>query len=190
MQKNFLAYLESKSKEFATKNNVWDIVLYGSFLKGKEDYNDIDLLLIFLDSPLNQRLEISQKFKEILRPTIKNLDVKTINVLELFDAGFLARKGILLDGYSLVDKAGFASKIGFVGRVLFKYNLKNLSHNEKTKFTYSLIGRSDKGLIEKTGAVSVGRGAVLVPAKNSLFFEDFLNKWKINFEKKAVLIEE
>jgi len=188
MQKDFLTSLELKSKEFAKKNNIFDIILYGSFVRGKEDYKDIDILVVFFDLPLNQRLEVSQRFKGILKKNIKNLDVKNVNLLELYDYNFLARNGILTEGYSLIKKTQFAKRMGFTGMVLFRYNLKNLNHNEKTKFTYSLIGRNDEGIIKKTKSSPIGKGAILVPIENSSLFEDYLKKWRINFEKKNILI--
>jgi len=61
------------------------------------------------------------------------------------------------------------------------------THNEKTKFTYSLIGRNKKGISELTGAKSLGRGAVIVPVENSSIFEDFLKEWKTEYAQYKVL---
>jgi len=189
MEKNLLEYLKSESKKFRD-NQLFDIVLYGSSVKSKEEPRDIDILMVFKEKSLNERLEIAHSFKQKIKKKIKNPDVKTINLIELFDSNFSARQGIFTEGYSLIDNLPFSLKIGFRGFALFTYSLKNLSHNEKTRFTYSLIGRNDEGMIKKTNALPLGKGALIVPIEKSIMFEDFLNQWKVNYKMKYALILE
>ena len=188
MLKNYLRLLKLGCKKFAKKYDVFDIVLYGSAVKGSEDINDIDILLIFNQKKLNERTSISQELKEILSKKIKKVDIKTINLKELFETGFLARQAILIEGYSLLDNIDFSRKLGFKGYSLFTYNLKNLNHNEKTKFIYALIGRAKEGMIKKLNGKHIGRGGMIIPIKNSLIFDKFLKKWNINYDKKKILV--
>ncbi len=189
MQNNSLSFLKSESKKFADKD-IFDIVIYGSSVMLKEEPGDTDIVIIFKDKAMKERLEITQKFKSKIKGKINNPDVKTINLAELFDINFLARQGIIAEGQSLIDDSPFSSKLGFKGYSLFTYSLKSLNHNEKTKFTYSLIGRRDKGMIDKVGAISLGKGAFIVPIEKSALFEDFLKQWKINYKTKKALISE
>jgi predicted nucleotidyltransferase len=183
--------LESESKNFIKGKSIFDIVLYGSSVKGKIEARDIDILIIFQEKPLNERTEIAQEFKERINGKISNLDIKTINLSELFKTNFLARQSILTDGYSLIGGMPFSEKMGFLSCSLFTYNLKNLNHNNKTKFTYSLIGRGkNQGILKKLNAKSLGKGAFLLPVQDSSFFEDFLKKWEIDYIKKNILISE
>lgn len=188
MLKSYLKSLRLISKKFSKDKRIFDIILYGSAVKGKEAPEDFDILLIFLDTNLRDRLDIVKKFKTSLRRNFKNMDVKTINLYELFDKNFLARQGILVEGQSLLYGGPLSRRLGFRGYTLFSYTLKNLNHNEKTKFTYALIGRKDRGIIKKLNAEPVGKGAIIVPVENSLIFEDFLKKWKINYKIKKILI--
>ena len=187
MLTNLLNYLKSESRKFATKE-IFDIVIYGSFMKSKEEPNDVDIVLIFKNLDLKQRLEIGQKFKNIIKSKIKNPDIKTIVLEELFDSNFLARQGVLAEGYSLLKNSEFSKTLGFKGYSLFTYSLTNLNHNEKTKFTYSLIGRGKEGILKKVKAESLGRGGFLVPIEYTYLFEDFLKKWKIEYKSKTCLI--
>jgi predicted nucleotidyltransferase len=190
IQKDYLKFLESESKNFKNKD-IFDIVLYGSLIKGKIEARDIDILLIFHEKSLKERAEIAREFKEKISEKINSLDIKTINLLELFESDFLARQSILAEGYSLISNIPLSEKIGFLSYALFTYNLKNLNHNEKTKFIYSLIGRNKSpGILKKLNANPLGKGVILLPINNSSIFEDFLKKWKINYVKKNILISE
>lgn len=186
MSNNYLKHLILISKSFAKQHDILDIILYGSAIKGKETPRDIDILLIFNKKPLKERAVISQKLKEKLK--IKEIDIKTINLEELFQKDFLARQGILIEGYSLLYQIKFSERMGFVGYALFTYNLKSLNHNEKTKFTYALIGRKTQGMIKQLEAEPLGKGVVIVPIKNSIIFEEFLQKWNVNYKKRSILI--
>jgi len=187
MQKKFLKHLVSISKEFAKNHKIFDIILYGSIIKGKLNANDIDILIIFENEVLKKRTEISQELKEIFKRQFKT-DIKTINLKEIFEMEFLARQGILTTGYSLLHNEEFAKRMGFKGFSIFTYNLKNMNHTEKTKFTYALIGRRDQnGIIKQINAIHLGKGVVKVPIKESILFEEFLSEWKINYNKKEIL---
>ncbi len=189
MQENYLRCLASESKRFAKKKGIFDILLYGSIVKGKINAEDIDILLIFDSENLKKRTELAHEFKEIIKDK-KKVDIKTINLKELFESDFLARQGILIEGYSLLFNEDFSRRIGFVGKSIFSYTLKKLNHNEKTKFTYALIGRrNEPGILKRTESVPIGRGAIKSPIKNSLIFEEFLQRWKINYTKKNILEE-
>ena len=101
---------------------------------------------------------------------------------------FLARQGILIEGYSLPHKEKFSKRLGFIGYSIFTYNLLNLNHNEKTKFTYALIGRNNEGILKITNSNQFGKGSISVPIENSEMVEDFMKKWKVNYRKKKILI--
>lgn len=191
IQKDYLKFLILESKNLIKDKSIFDIVIYGSSIKGKIESRDIDLLIIFKERPLSERAEVTQKFKAKISEKIDKLDVKTINLSELFDSDFLAKQSILTDGYSLVNNMAFSEKMGFLSRSLFTYNLKNLDHNTKTKFTYSLIGRNkNQGILKMLNAKPLGKGVFLLPIQNSSFFEDFLKKWGVSYDKKNILVAE
>jgi predicted nucleotidyltransferase len=191
IQKDYLRLLESESRAFEKDKSIFDIIIYGSNVKGKIEARDIDILIIFKEKPLEERVEITQKFKEEISRKIGKIDIKTINLSELFEANFLARQSILTEGYSLIDRLPLSEKIGFLSYSLFTYKLKNLNHNDKTKFTYSLIGRGkNQGILKKLNAKPLGKGVFLLPIQNSSFFDDFLKIWKIDYNKRNILMSE
>lgn len=188
MQKNYLKLLKSSCNKLKKENKeVLDIIIYGSFAKGKSDFSDIDLMLIFNNAPLKNRLEIALSLKTALKNEIGNADIKTMNLVDIFDGSFLARQALFIEGFSLIKNKPLAELIGFEGLSIFTYNLKNLNHNQKTQFIYALSGRNSEGVLKSLKGASLGRGAVKIPVEHSIEFEQFLQKWEINYKIKNVL---
>ncbi len=186
--KRYLKSLESISKKFSEKEKLFDIILYGSAVKGKDEPRDIDIVLIFFDKEIRERLDLAQNFKKYLPKTLR-FDIQTLNVNDFFDVSYFARQGILTEGYSLVSRRKFSEKLGFKAYSLFSYTLSNLNHNQKTQFVYSLSGRGkEEGMVKKVEALVVGKGAFMVPIENTSMFEEFLEKWNLKYSKKNILV--
>ena len=183
MLKDLKKLLESEKKD----NTIFDIVIYGSAVKGKETARDIDILVIFLEGSLKERLNKLQKIKSRLKQ--KNLDLKQILLKELFSLSFLARTGIFLEGISVFKNKKFCETLGFKSFTLFWYNLEGLSHSQKVKFNYLLAGRNTKGIIQELNGQRLVSGAVKIPMENSASFEEILKTNNINYSKKNVLEE-
>src|SRR3989344_1657843 len=76
--KRYLKSLESISKKLFEKEKLFDIILYGSAVKGKDEPRDIDIVIIFFDEEVRKRLDIAQEFKKYLPKELK-LDIQTLN---------------------------------------------------------------------------------------------------------------
>ena len=176
---------ESKKKE----KSIFDIVLYGSAVKGGEEVRDVDILIIFLEGTLKERLDILQKIKIDLEKELKdmNLDLKQILMKELFSPYFLARAGIFLEGVSLLNGRKFCETLGFRSHALFFYSLKGLTHSKKVQFNYLLAGRTVKGILKELNGKRIISGAVKIPMENSGTFEEILKKNGVSYARKNVL---
>src|SRR3989344_4469358 len=104
--KRYLKDLESISKKFFEKEKLFDIILYGSAVKGKDEPRDVDIVLIFFDKEFKERLDIAQNFKKDLPKELK-FDIQNLNVADFFNASYFNRRGILIEGYSLVSGRKF-----------------------------------------------------------------------------------
>lgn len=166
---------------------IFDIVVYGSLVKGKMDPNDLDIVIIFKQGSLNERLERLQQIKKKIRLKEK-VDIKGILWEELFQEGFFGRTGIFLEGISLINEKPFSYKMGFEGFAIFVYNLKNKSHTEKVKFNYLLNGRDRDGLIKMMGGKHLGAGVIQIPISRSLEFDEVLKRHNIQYSKIDNLI--
>lgn len=186
MLKNLKRYLEYEKKD----KTILDIMVYGSALKGKGSAKDIDILIIFLEGSLRERLNKIQDIKNKIKNKInKTIDIKQILISELFAPEFFAKTGIFLEGFSIFRNKRFSETLGFKPYSLFLYDLKNLTHTQKVKFNYILAGRNKEGVIKSLDGRRLVNGAVKIPIENSLEFEEILKGNNINYKKKNILEE-
>ncbi len=185
MLKLLKKHLDSEKKD----KNIFDIIIYGSFVKGKMNANDIDIAIIFLEGTLRERLDKIQAIKSRLSKKIdKKLDVKQILLQQLFSSDFLARTGILLEGESVFKNKKFSETLGFKAFSLFWYTLNGLTHTQKVQFNYILAGRNSlKGMLKNLKGERLANGAIKIPIQNSIEFEEILKANKIEYQKKDIL---
>lgn len=183
MLKQLKKSLESEKKD----KSIFDIIIYGSAVKGKTHPRDFDIVVIFLEGNLRQRLDKIQEIKSKLK--IEKVDIKQILLKDLFSSDFLARTGILLEGICVFRNKKFCEVIGFKGYSLFWYDLNGLNHTQKVKFNYILAGRGSKGIIDELNGERLAKGAVKIPIERSLEFEEILKGNNVSYKKKNILEE-
>lgn len=180
--------LISELNKFKSED-IFDIVVYGSIVKGKEKINDIDIALI-----LNKRTNLNQKLKlaEILKSRLDFLeievDTKVIDIYDLLDPTFIARQAILAEGFSLLNKKYLHELFGFSISILFTYNLSKLTYSEKKMFYYALKGRrGQKGLLELSKGRQISNCVIEIPLKHFEEFKNLFEEHKISFKSKKIL---
>ena len=162
---------------------IEDIILFGSLVKGKSEPKDIDILIIFKEKVIK---EIEYSFRQLL-PDKASVISKTKKTL--FDASFDAREGVLFEGYSLIDLDYVGSRYGFQSWGLFLYETKGISNNTKTRFYYALNGRGDqKGISKKFRCIKLSDRAILVPLEQIEPMKEFFNYWNIEYKPIPSLI--
>ena len=181
-----LTQLKQWLKEEKKDKTILDIIIYGSSVKGKTKPNDVDVMIIFKEGSLKERLLKIQAMKKKIKMPV---DLKGILWEELFQPEFFARAGILLEGFSIFENKPFCSKLGFEGYTLFTYSLQDKNHTEKVKFNYVLKGRTGAGIIKKLEGQQKGPGVFLIPIRNSLEFEEVLRMHAVSYTKKNMLME-
>lgn len=169
---------------------IWDIAVYGSVVRGKISARDIDFAIILAHKiGLNQKLQLAQELKHSLKEFLRfEADVKTIDLRDLMDPLFTARKAILAEGISLIKKKSLAKQVGFNSFYIFTYSLKGLSHTKKIIFRYALKGRrTQKGLLEINQCEQIGKGVIKVPLEHVEELKNFFEKQKIKYKANGCL---
>ncbi|MCD6559933.1 MAG: nucleotidyltransferase domain-containing protein [Palaeococcus sp.] len=184
--------LSEIAREFASENpNVWDILLYGSVMKGKEKPNDVDIAVIAREG---NPFEVSFEFKRLLEErglSPDEVDVKGFLLDELFDENNLVSFALLVEGYSLLNGKFLHERLNAKGYFLFRFSYSSLSQSQKMRFLYAYRGRNGSpGLLKQTNAMELAPGVVLVPVGSVYKFKEFLSLWRLSYELAPVLIGE
>lgn len=168
--------------------NIFDVILYGSLTRGKQEPSDIDIAVIFKQGTLKERLAKLQEMKRRISFEEK-IDLKGILWEELFDESFFARSGLILEGISLLDELPISQKMDFESYSLFQYDFQGKTHTQKVKFNYLLKGRKTIGMIKKYEGHHLAPGIVQIPIRHSSIFEQILNTHYIHYSKKNILVQ-
>jgi len=169
-----LAELKKNLRHILKKydNTIKDIIIFGSFVKGRSNPEDIDIALIVNEK--NPKL-VSIIKEELINPKI-DLEFIEINDLYYSSKFFLS---LMYEGYS-IKKDDFLKNILKIRPMrLYSYNLKHLDKSKKT-----LFGMALKRTLKKTKGEKIGGGAVLIPLEETSYFEDFLEVWNMKYKTK------
>lgn len=150
-------------------NNVIDIILFGSSVKGGS-HNDVDIGLV-----VKEKIDfnsVKKRIKEIIK---EEPDIQIIDINSLYSPIWLT---LIKEGYS-VKRGHFLSEIYKIKpMVLYKYSLKKLTNVQKVQFE-----RGIKNVLGKKG-IFLTRSVVLIPINIKNEFMDFLKTWNIYYESK------
>lgn len=180
--------LETEVKPFFLKNRaeIIDILLFGSVVKGKNQPNDIDILILFHN---DKQLKLCQELRKKIEEKIEmKIEVTGLSYSELFNKSFLPREAILTEAYSLIYKNSISESLGFRSQIMFNYKLKGKTKSERMKFYYSLHGRNAPGMLKRLAAIKYTETIILCPVENQEKMREYLNSWNLEFKETPLLI--
>jgi len=149
---------------------IKDIILFGSFVKGRDNPKDIDLAVIIKERDIN----LAQYIKKEIGIDKIHLDFITLD--DVYTPLFLS---LINEGYS-IQKDDFLRNILKIKPMrLYAYDLKHLDRSKKTLFGLAL-----KIALKKISGEKISTGAVLVPISQTGYFEDFLDIWGMKYKTK------
>lgn len=178
---NFL----TKAKKVYEKNKeeILDIILFGSAIKGKEKPADVDILVLYR-SKVN--LDISYELKKELS-FLGEIEIISKTYSQLFDSSFSAREAVLSGGYSLIHKKFLHESLGYSSFMLFKYRLEGMSKTRRMQFYYSLYGRTGEGMLEELKSYKFSENMILAPMTEGEKMKEYLEKW-VKFVEMPILM--
>ncbi len=177
-----LRKLQNNSKALLKKNKkiIFDIVLFGSSVRGKYAPEDVDVAVIFREKIPRQKIDpiLSQ---------LKNFHAEYFFLDEIYSEPVWST--LISEGFSLTKNKFLHEIVGMKSWFLFKYSLENLNPSEKMKFFHAVFGRTKgAGLLKELGGRSLGRGAIIVPLGNVDKMREILDRWKVNYNVEKILI--
>lgn len=180
--------LHSNIKSFFAqhKDDILDIILFGSIVRGKEKPADIDILLLFSHK---ENLEIAYAFRKVLDPFSLPFTIITKTYNSFLLESFAAKESILVEGYSLIKNCSIASAFGYNSFILFRYSLKGFNQSRRMLFHYSLHGRyKNNGMLQKLTLIKFSDTVLLSPVQSVEETKEYLSSWNIAFEEMPVLL--
>lgn len=174
-------------KQVLDKNEeILDIILFGSIIRGKQNPADTDILVLFKEK-IDKNAEYN--IKKLLEKYYKNISIISKTKENILSESFDARESILFEGISLISGRNIAQDYGFTQFGAFKYNFKEWDKLKKTKFYYALNGRSNsEGISDRLGCIKLSDSIVLVTLKNIENFREFLDSWNLQYIYIPMLI--
>ncbi len=184
MLKNSKDYLKlrNKVKKFINKELI-DIVIFGSAVKGKTIARDVDICLIFRN---NIDLGIVGKVSKELG---SNFHVSHLVIDNFFTKMHNLAKSVFFEGISLITGKRLTEQYSLKSYSLFYYSLSGLKKSDRVRFVYLLKGRGkENGLVKEFGGSFLVPSCFLMPVGSESEMIEVLNKWKVRFYRKKVML--
>lgn len=155
-------------------DNIKDLIIFGSLVKGKFSPKDIDIAIVTEKKDISLVGEIKEKLPD-------KVDIEMINEQDIYQS----RLGLNLicEGFSIKKNKYIRDILNLKPMKIYTYEIKNLTQTKKV-----LFGRGLNHIISETKATKLGAGCIIVPIQESSKFEDFLDTWNLKYSTKEYLV--
>ena len=161
-----LSLIKNKLKNFFSDKKIIDILLFGSAIKGKLIPGDTDIAVILYEKP-------SKEFLEKIN-SIKDFHISVITAKEFFINSPSIIHTLIREGYSLKNK---------------KFISENFRFSNKVRLVNILRGkRGEKGIVESNNGKWIANQVFISPLNSEKIFDELFDNFKVNFNKKDILI--
>lgn len=151
-------------------NEIKDIIIFGSFVKNKEEPKDIDIALIVEKKDINLTSKLKKEIPADIHISIITENEILTNPLTLT---------LINEGYSIVKEDYIKNILKIKPMKLYSYNLMHLNNSSKTLFNIAL-----KKTLKKINGEKISPGSVLIPMEQTGYFEEFLDAWQMKYKTK------
>jgi len=160
------------------RDEIEDIIVFGSAIKGKRDVNDIDVAVVFR--------EFSEKlWRDINKTDGKYHFSKTMFSKLLEEPLFWGT--LIHEGYSLKHKEMISNVIGMRPFFLFEYQLDNLSRTKRQILSHSLYGSGGReSFLKSVNGEKLGSRRVVVPSDKSEEMRSFFDTWNLVYTVRRI----
>lgn len=176
-----------KIKSWVKKNNVFDVIVFGSVAKGKENPRDIDLCILIKDEDEKKGLDLVDSIGKVTDSFKGKYHINILSIDE-FLSGNMLGKTLLSEGFSIKNNKMFSSVLNFESKVIFIYSLKSFSSSKRVQFHYLLRGRyGSKGILKEVEGKLLSPGIILVGADKEDMLREIFDRWNINYKIERIL---
>ncbi len=174
-------------KSWIKKTKASDVIMFGSFVRGKSHPNDVDLCILIKDSDEKKTLELVDSLAQVLKDSKFKFQINILTLSDFIGGNSLA-KTLFNEGFSMRGGKKFAQVFGFKNQSLFTYSLKNFNASKRVKLHYLLNGRAGAtGILKEIKGSLIGKGAIIVPTENEDSLKEVFDKWKVSHKIERAL---
>jgi len=143
-----------------------DIIIFGSFIRKKNNPKDIDLALIIPKYNVKSGTigKITKEFDVFKKIDIEVIDPENIYLDPLFWR--IAREGFSVKHNKSISKSAQIKPV-----VFYEYSLKELTKTKKVQFNRAIHNTINGNIIKK--------GSIWVPVSESEKFKELINSWNL-----------
>lgn len=173
MKSKTLQQIKNKLRNILKDKEIFDIILFGSVIKGKAIPEDIDIALI-----TNKSI-----------PKIEGFHASIIKPEEFFKENLSLANTLLREGYSIKHGKFLAELWNFKNKILFVYELSSLSASKKVQIVNILRGKNKhEGMVSSYKGEWLANQVFTIPIEAGHIFEKFFLNFSIKFKKFYILI--
>ena len=189
MQKEMSSEIK-KIKHWIKKNDVLDVILFGSAVKAKSAPNDVDLCVLIKDRYEKKTLDLIDSLGKLTDKFNFEYHISSL-VLSSFVTGDTLAKTLLSEGFSVLNNKPFSVVFGFKSKSLFVYTLKRFSPSKRVRFHYLLKGRYGMvGVLKEAKGELLGTGSLVVPTEKEDFLKEIFDAWTVKYKINRILSSE
>lgn len=165
------------------KEDIVDIFVFGSFVKGKARPQDIDMCLIFRRKI---KLDIIRRAEALLG---EKYHVSSLCIDNFFTNTHSLAKALLLEGKSIISGSRFAGNFGLAAKLFYSYDLSSEDSSKKVRFVYLLRGRNGSvGLVKSWKGEFIAPSAFFVPVEMDNAVQEVFDAWKIKYVRRKIML--
>ena len=170
-------------KKWIKQNNIIDVILFGSFVRGKTKARDIDLCILIKDEDEKRSIDLTDSLSKL----VLNSHVNILTLSDIMGGNALV-KTLMHEGISIKTKKRFSGSFGFSNKSLFMYNLKDFSPSKRVRFHYMLKGRKSEGVLKEVEGKFIGTGSILVPTSKEDILKEVFEQWNVDYKIERILV--
>lgn len=160
-----------------------DIIVFGSFVKGKTAPKDIDICLIFRDSV---DLDIVKDIQAIIG---ENFHISSLSANNFFNKKHNLAQTLLFEGVSARSGKRLNDIYSLDSYGLYYYDISDMKKSDKVRFVYLLKGRGkEKGIVKEFKGAFLVNGCFIMPVEKDGEMLEIMDKWGVKFKKKRVML--
>jgi len=176
-----LSSIKNRLKSLISDEEIIEILVFGSVLKGKISPSDIDIAVISYKKPSQQLLKKISSFDEF--------HISIMTAQEFFINSPSIAHTLIREGYGLRNNKFLAENFRFSNKILYNYSLISLPASMKVRIVNILRGKKgEKGIVESNGGKWLANQVFVIPIISEKLLEEFFSRFSIKFTKSYVLM--